>query len=158
MSRVVHGAIAGFCATMAMTIAMRMLHRHLDPPDRYPLPPREITQDVLHPEKGRAATFTLLGHFGYGALTGAIYGLLPRQVPGPLFGPFVWAASYLGWVPLARILTPATRHPVERNLLMITAHFVWGACTAFGTRELEQSSRTIFAAGRLKDRHKGNQR
>lgn len=151
MSRVVHGAIAGFCATMAMTIAMRALARELEPVDRYPLPPREITQDVLH--GGRLApVMTVLAHFGFGAAAGALYGLLPPPMPGLIYGPAVWAASYLGWVPMARILVPATRHPAQRNLLMIAVHLVWGACLAAGTRELERSSHEIFAAGPLRDR------
>lgn len=152
MNRVVHGAIAGFCATMAMTIAMRSLERRLPAADRYPLPPREITQIALRPENRRAATLTLLAHFGFGAFAGALYGLLPRNVPGLLYGPLVWVGSYLGWVPMARILTSATRHPVERNLLMLSVHLIWGACTAIGTRELDAASRSIFAAGRLEDR------
>ena len=154
MSRVVHGAVAGFCATMAMTAAMRLLHRRLDAQDEYPLPPREITQEVLDPREENAATCTLLAHFHYGALAGALYGLLPRHVPGVVFGPLVWAVSYLGWIPLVGILKPATHHPAERNLLMLAAHLIWGACTAVGVRELEASSRSIFTAGRLKDRRK----
>lgn len=152
MSRVIHGAIAGFCATMAMTVAMRVLYRRLAPKDQYPLPPREITQDLLHPGDRQAAPLTLLAHFGFGGLAGALYGLLPRKVPGLLFGPSVWAASYLGWIPLTGILKPATRHPAHRNLLMIVAHFVWGASLARGTRELEQASQSIFASGPLQDR------
>lgn len=158
MNRIVHGAIAGFCATMAMTIAMRSLERRLAPQNRYPLPPREITQDMLHPDDQRAATLTLLAHFGFGAAAGALYGLLPRNVSGLLYGPLVWTASYLGWVPSARILKPATCHPLERNILMIAVHLVWGACTAVGTRELDAASRSIFAAGRLEDRRKGESR
>ena len=155
MSRLVHGAIAGFCATMTMTMAMRLLEDRLNGPNRYPLPPREITQDILNAGERRVATLTLLAHFGFGGLAGALYGLLPRRFSGALFGPLVWAASYLGWVPTAGILTPATRHPAERNLLMIAAHLVWGSCTAFGTRELERAAGSIFAAGRLKDRRRG---
>lgn len=151
MSRLVHGAIAGFCATMAMTIAMRALARELDPVDRYPLPPREIIQDLV-PAGGR--TMTVLAHFGFGALAGALYGLLPRRVTGLLYGPAVWAASYLGWVPAAHLLVPATRHPIQRNLLMIVVHLVWGTCLAVGTRELERSSAEIFAEGALRDRYR----
>lgn len=152
MSRLLNGAIAGFCATMAMTMAMRALERRLDQQERYPLPPREITEEVTDAEGERAADQTILAHFGFGALAGAIYGLLPRRMPGLLFGPLVWAVSYLGWVPLAGILKPATQHPAGRNLLMIAAHLVWGACLGRGTRELDDASRSIFASGRLEDR------
>lgn len=158
LSRIVFGAVAGFCATMAMTAAMRALHARLEPHDRYPLPPREITEATL-PVKGRAAgTATILSHFGYGAVSGAIYGALPRGLPGLVYGPAVWAASYLGWIPAAHILKPATRHPAERNLLMLAVHLVWGACLAFGLRELEASSRTAFSSGRLQDQREGTRR
>jgi putative membrane protein len=35
--------------------------------------------------------------------------------------------SYLLALPILKILTPATEHPARRNILMILAHFVWGA-------------------------------
>lgn len=154
MSRPLHGAIAGFCATLAMTAAMRLLHARLPLHERYPLPPREITQTVFAPDEERARDVTIVTHFGFGALAGALYGLLPRRPPGILFGPLVWAASYLGWAPLAGILKPATRHPADRNLLMVAVHVLWGAFLALGIDELERSARTIFAGGRLADRER----
>lgn len=151
MSRIIYGAVAGFCATMAMTMAMRSLHRHLDREDRYPLPPREITEGTLPVPREAAAPSTVLSHFGFGAAAGALYGAMPRGVPGLIYGPLVWLGSYLGWIPGARILTPATEHPHERNLLMIIVHLVWGACLSMGLRELEMSSRSVFGSGSLKD-------
>ena len=90
------GAMSGLVATMAMTSTMRRLHKHLPPVERYPLPPREITQTVL-PAATRKddAVTALLAHFSYGALAGAIYACLPGQRPwGVLYGPAVWAVSY----------------------------------------------------------------
>jgi len=156
MSRVIYGALAGICATMAMTAAMRALHSQLDREDRYPLPPREITQGTLPVRGEAAAASTMLAHFGFGAAAGAVYGVLPKGIPGLVYGPLVWFASYLGWVPAARILIPATRHPPERNLLMIAVHLVWGACLSLGVRELEASARSIFASGSLDDRVQGD--
>jgi hypothetical protein len=46
---------------------------------------------------------------------------------GAGFGVAVWAGSYLGWLPAAGILSPATEHPPRRNALMIASHVVWGA-------------------------------
>lgn len=136
--RVLIGTISGIVATGPMTIAMILMHRRLPASQRYPLPPREITMKLakdagvahaMDPETRSAAT--LLGHFGYGAAAGALYGgaFQPLRAPvskGLLFGLFVWTASYLGWLPAAGILSPATEHPARRNLLMILAHFVWG--------------------------------
>ena len=41
MQRLLFGAIAGVCATMAMTSGMRLLFGALGRKERYPLPPRE---------------------------------------------------------------------------------------------------------------------
>ena len=49
---------------------------------------------------------------------------------GALFGVGLWGAGYLGWVPAAGILRPATRETAGRNLMMITAHALYGATTA----------------------------
>jgi hypothetical protein len=41
-TRLLIGGIAGFSGTLAMTAAMRRLHRQLPEGERYPLTPREI--------------------------------------------------------------------------------------------------------------------
>jgi uncharacterized membrane protein YagU involved in acid resistance len=124
-----------------MTLVMMALFRRLPPEQRYPLPPRLITEDVaeragadpvMHDTALTGAT--LAAHFGYGAATGALFPFIVRRYPlalvGPAYGLAVWAASYLGWIPALRILPPATRHPGERNALMLMAHVVWGAALA----------------------------
>jgi hypothetical protein len=93
---------------------------------------------------------TLAAHFAYGALTGAIFALGRHRGAGAgaAWGLAVWAGSYLGWIPAARLLTPATRHPRRRNALMLAAHGVWGAALAVGLREVEAAAGSAFAAGR----------
>ena len=146
MQRIVSGALAGLGATMAMTIVMSRLHAQLGRRDGYPLPPREIIDEVgasSGERQSRAAT--LAAHFGFGALTGAIFACLPsRRGGGMLYGVSVWAISYLGWIPAAGLLAPAWRHPARRNLLMIAAHVVWGAVLAGSLRELEVAEREAF--------------
>jgi uncharacterized membrane protein YagU involved in acid resistance len=137
-------AVAGFVATVPMTIFMVLLHRRLPEEEQYPLPPREITMkaadeagviDHLSPEARSAAT--LITHFGFGAAAGALYGAVADSIPLPsrlkavLFGLGVWSVSYLGIFPALGVLTPATEHPPRRNALMIAAHVVWGL--ALGT-------------------------
>lgn len=136
-SAALRGAIAGLAATAPMTLAMALMHRQLPPHERYPLPPSEITAVAerealgrdLDPETHAAAT--LAAHFGYGAATGAIYGALAGERPGPAsgagFGLLVWAGSYMGLLPALGVLRPATEHPARRTALMIAAHLVWGA-------------------------------
>jgi hypothetical protein len=149
MRSAIDGSLAGLAATVPMTLAMEGMHRQLPRREQYKLPPRQITMrmaefagiedDLDEPER---KTATLLSHFGYGAATGAIYGavgqrLLPGPAGGVAFGLAVWAASYLGWLPAANILPPATRTPARRNALMIAAHLVWGLTLGAATEKLQ---------------------
>ena len=140
MARLLTGTIAGFGATVPMTLAMVAMHRRLPRRQRYPLPPRQITMTAAakigarkHLDESERTGLTLLAHFGYGAAVGALFGLvapreMSRAIPaGIAYGLLVWAGSYLGLLPALRLLSPATRHPKERNALMIAAHVVWGA-------------------------------
>ena len=63
-----------------------------------------------------------------------------------VYGLGVWAMSYLGWIPAVRILTPAHRHPLRRNLLMIAAHIVWGLTLSKSLREMENAADEAFAS------------
>lgn len=142
MRKLVRGAIAGAIATAPMTLVMIGLFRRLPPEQRYPLPPRLITEEVAartgaEPVMHDAALTgaTLAAHFAYGAATGALFPLVARRghplaLVGPAYGLAVWAASYLGWIPALHILPPATQHPAKRNALMLTAHVVWGSALA----------------------------
>lgn len=159
--RALLGALGGIVGTLAMTSAMRAMHRRLPADERYPLPPREIIEGGLPRraneeigEEGRQAA-TLAGHFGYGAATGALYALARREPAvrdGALYGVLVWAASYFGIMPGLGILKPAQRHPLRRNLLMIAAHVVWGGALALAVRELQLAEREIFASDLAPDR------
>ena len=137
------GLIAGFLGTAAMTVAMVALHRRLPPEQQGPLPPYHISMAVaervgikryLSPNSRFATTLAL--HFAYGSAVGSLYFPFARLLPGPyplkglLFGGLVWTGSYLGWLPVTGLLTPATRHPAGRNCLMIAVHLVWGSVIA----------------------------
>jgi hypothetical protein len=160
VERLVFGALAGLTATTAMTAAMRHLSRRLEIEDRYPLPPREITERVEPAtSESLARVNTALAHFGFGALAGAAYALLPRERPNAiLYGLSVWAASYLGWIPALGILKPASEHPLERNLLMLAVHVVWGATLGASLREIEGASREIFSGGPAEDAARSRRR
>ncbi len=158
-SRLAIGAIAGFVGTMAMTAAMRRLHKRLPEKERYPLTPREIV-DAGAAQLGApladetAKDVATAAHFLYGAAMGAVVSALnpdPSRKAGMLAGTAVWVASYMGWIPAVGTLEPATRHPARRNALMIGAHVVWGASTAAAIRELRLARETIFAAGEDRD-------
>lgn len=154
-SRLLIGALAGLTATTAMTATMRRLYAFVSPDERYPLPPREITERVAPPEsEGMLRDTSLASHFAYGAAVGALIaaaGTRHRDGVGALLGIGVWAASYLGWIPAVGILKPAHGHPLPRNALMIGAHLVWGAATTWSIRELAAARDTILAGGPLRD-------
>ena len=134
------GALAGLVATAPMTAVMLLLHRLLPAWEQYPLEPRRITTrlarraglDEVAEEEPAATAATAVAHFGYGAAAGALFpplaGWLPvnKVAAGLAYGLAVWAGSYLGLVPALGLLSPATEQPRRRNLLMITAHLVWG--------------------------------
>lgn len=158
-SRLLMGAIAGLAGTMAMTAAMRRLHRRLPSGERYPLTPREIidsgaASQELEPGPEAAKDITIAAHFAYGAAAGSLIGAADPRLglrTGAAAGAAIWLASYMGWIPAVGILKPATAHPQRRNLLMIGAHLVWGAATALSMRELRQARQTIFSTGPDKD-------
>ena len=150
MNRILLGALAGLAATGPMTLAMKLMHEQLPREERYPLPPRQVTEGLaekagvnehLDEEEREAATW--LSHFAYGAACGALYGAVAGErlgghpvLAGVGFGFAVWAGSYLGWLPAAGIISPATEHPARRNALMIAAHVVWGATTGVAVERL----------------------
>ena len=158
-SRLLIGGIAGFVGTMAMTAAMRRLHRRLPDEERYPLTPREIvdsgSKQLGVPLSGEAAKdVTTAAHFAYGAAMGALIAAMnpdPGKRTGAVAGVAIWLASYMGWIPAVGNLEPATKHPARRNLLMIGAHLVWGSATAGALRELKLARETILADGPDKD-------
>jgi hypothetical protein len=142
MLRAAIGFVSGVVATGPMTAAMLAWHRRLPPSERYSLPPGEIVAKIAEEtgtedmrEETRSAA-TMLAHYGYGGAAGAVYALLDERIAGgPVakglgFGAFLWLVSYLGLLPGAGILEPATRHPARRNALMIAAHAVWGVALA----------------------------
>lgn len=146
---IVQGALSGLAATAPMTGAMLWGHRKLPWRERYPLPPKQITMTLAR-EAGIAeklnheeqTALTAAAHFGYGATMGAMYAVVCGReragaLTGVLFGATVWAGSYLGLLPALGILARATSHPLRRNLLMIGAHFVWGAALGESLRAIQ---------------------
>jgi uncharacterized membrane protein YagU involved in acid resistance len=138
MRGLVYGCFSGLAASVPMTATMARLLESLPERDRFALPPAELVAEVGLP--GRPAP-TLTAHLLYGGLMGALFGMQRRRsaVAGASFGVGVWAASYLGWIPAAGLLAPATRHPARRNALMLIAHVVWGVSLAASLREIERA-------------------
>src|SRR5215211_6182976 len=137
--KLLNGALAGFVATAPMSVSMLIGWRLLPSREKYHLPPRLITEEITEQvgiedrlSENELIGLTVVSHFSYGALFGVIYALFEHNlsihtsIKGALAGVGLWVGSYLGWLPAMGILTPATRHPWRRNLLMIVAHVIWG--------------------------------
>jgi uncharacterized membrane protein YagU involved in acid resistance len=137
--KILQGAAAGFIATAPVSISMLVGWRLLPKHEKYPLPPRLITQEITERmgienrmSENELVGLTIFSHFGYGALFGSTYTLFDEAMPmhsslkGALAGLALWAGSYLGRLPAMGILRSAIRHPWRRNLLMIVAHLIWG--------------------------------
>ena len=138
VARLCKGALAGSIATGPMTVVMLLIYHLLPRPERLlPHPPELITRRMLGDQApgGRDTPRWLIWvlHFGYGGGAGAVYAPLARRLPlppvlrGVAFGLGVWFVSYMGWLPAVDILPPAHKHPTRRNVMMISAHIVWGA-------------------------------
>jgi uncharacterized membrane protein YagU involved in acid resistance len=146
------GFLSGAIATLPMTLVMKTLHRW-PYPERDSLPPHQITKQITsrvgikkHLNRKHLKTLTLINHFGFGGTMGNLYEILILPISGrpiikgTVWGFVVWSVSYLGWLPAAQILPPATEHSCRRNFLMILAHVVWGISLAFLSEQLESDT------------------
>lgn len=144
MNILVKSAIAGFIATVPMTIFMTYVFKKLPHDEKYPLPPRKITLNVaekagIEPklDESQKMALTMFGHFSFGAAAGSLFFPLvkffsiPKYLGGIGYGLLVWSTSYLGWLPLVKLHQSATKMPMGRNALMIGAHIVWGGVLSF---------------------------
>jgi len=147
--KLLKGALAGFVATVPMSLSLLVGWMLLPRREKYHLSPRLITEEITEQlgiedemSEDQLIVATVASHFGYGALVGSIYALFEQRLPiysgfkGVLAGLTIWAGSYLGWLPALDILPPATKHPWRRNLMMILAHVVWGATLGAVTQKL----------------------
>ncbi|MCC6493157.1 MAG: hypothetical protein IT424_09055 [Pirellulales bacterium] len=144
MQELVRGAVAGLVATAPMTWTMKVAERLPTEPWRGRLPPRQITDRMLdksgldqHVDEDATKALAIAAHYAFGAAAGSLAAAaivrspLPAPVTGSAVGLGVWAASYLGWLPLVGLRRNATQEPAWCNLQMVTAHLVWGAAAGW---------------------------
>ncbi|WGW11301.1 hypothetical protein LWF01_14570 [Saxibacter everestensis] len=139
LSRLVRGGIGGVVATSAMSAVLVAADKagFMEQP-----PPRRITKFFMpRPPTPKPVidVATLISHFGYGILAGAVFGGVSRKptlAKGTAYGTALWAASYEGWIPALRIMPPAHRDRKDRALAMVVAHLVYGAVLAAALRRI----------------------
>lgn len=148
MNNTVKGAIAGLSATLPMTLVMSKLHQKLPLKERSSLPPRQIMMWLSGKlgiksklNEKEKTSFTMLGHFTFGAFAGTFIQFLEKKFPllvrALLLGIGVWTTGYLGVLPLIKFDSSAIDMPLKKNLLMFIAHLVWGLSLALVYRVLD---------------------
>ena len=136
---IVRGAAAGALGTALMTPAQLIGLKPRSRRDRARWMPRRVfsrVTDRLGLARGTTADekTALAGgaHLAYGAAFGALYALWRRGPGGNLasgvaFGLAVWAFSYAGILPAARIVRPPDQQDPAQNWRLVAAHVVYGA-------------------------------
>jgi uncharacterized membrane protein YagU involved in acid resistance len=146
------GAMAGFAATVPMTITMEAL-RALFPRERQRrMPPREIVDRTVEKTDASArvdatdrVVITTAAHFGFGAAAGAVYGLLVRSgrsspLTGITYGLAVWALAYGAALPALGLHRATDEETEDRNGVLIASHVVWGATLGALARYNQEAS------------------
>jgi len=126
------GAAAGIVGAMAMTgireFAGAMGWVELTPPEDIAKNPARSLMDRIPSERREAVVEA--AHWVYGALGGAMFGLLPkpwrrRLWVGPLYGLTTWAVFQAVLAP-ALGLTHAEARPMAERAVLIADHLVYG--------------------------------
>jgi hypothetical protein len=147
IARTLRGAAAGALATGAMSALMLAgaragWLRHQ--------PPKRIARAFLpghrHRPKPGEGLLGTAAHFGFGAASGALFGLVvgdrrPRVPAGVVYGLAIWAASYQGWVPRMQIMPPISHDRPRRQAVMAGAHVVYGAALVLALNRLTPARR-----------------
>jgi hypothetical protein len=149
------GAAAGTAACVPMTVYWEVMHNRLPGEPPRPLPPREVVE-ALAVKAGVSRQLSerdvewlaMAAHVGYGAFTGAIFGLIAPHggravAAGVLFGLGVWTASYLGWLPATGVRHSPRYDLPARTALIMSSHAVWGAAAGLllATRRKQHARR-----------------
>lgn len=131
-AEIVHAAVRGAVAAMAMS-GMRAFTIDLGIVKESP--PKAILRQRARglmkrvPRKRRRATVEV-AHWGYGAVGGAVFGMLPdgirrRAWAGPGYGVLVWLGFELGIAPVLG-LTQATKFRSKERVALAADHLLYG--------------------------------
>ncbi len=106
---------------------------------RHP-PPIEITKRLhlpLRTRTPRGPSLYVRGialHVAFGALSGAVYGIVAprrfREVTGTAFAGLIYGASYRGYLPALRLHPHPARDDTRRQTANAVAHVVYGITLA----------------------------
>ncbi|RYZ50589.1 MAG: DUF1440 domain-containing protein [Proteobacteria bacterium] len=146
---ITEGFCAGLIATVPMTAAMASIRKGVAGKDA-PLPMEEVGDGVAAKleikdkmTQDDQDTFNWISHFGFGAVTGGIYGLIAGDptkhsvAKGIGFGMAVWATSYVGVLPALDIMREPEDEPDHKIASEVVSHVVWGAALGLLTKALK---------------------
>lgn len=143
MRELVNGAVSGTLATAAMSTVMVAGEKAGLMRGQ---PPKHIVRGLLpgserRPKKGEGV-LGAVAHVGFGAASGALFGLLSRKRRGRLplgvgYALAIWVVSYAGWAPRLSALPPLERDEPGRQGVMAVGHVVYGATLAFLLNRLD---------------------
>ncbi len=129
-------ALRGAVGAMAMA-GMRRITRGFGLLPK--VPPEEVFEEGIPGALGQIPVehrdeAVELAHWGYGAVAGAAFALLPRRarggsLAGAAYGPATWLAFEAGVAPLLRLRTPRQRTAAERAAL-VADHLLYGLVLA----------------------------
>lgn len=131
--RLVHGALRGTIAAMAMT-GMREFTRRAgilhEPPPEAIVRQRLLSGPFRRADRGRKRAKVELFHWAYGAGGGAGFAMLPwslrrRLAVGPLYGLVVWFGFEVAIAPLLGLEQAGKRRPLDRLALLVD-HSLYG--------------------------------
>jgi len=142
MRELVHGTVSGVLATAVMSGVMVAGERAGLMPGQ---PPKHIVRGLLpgnrHRRKQGEGVLGAVAHFGFGAASGAAFGLLaPRRGRLPLgvgYALAIWLVSYAGWAPRLSALPPIQRDIPGRPAVMAAGHVVYGVTLAYLLNRLD---------------------
>ncbi len=145
----VKGAVAGLVGTVVITLAMQRAPKLLatlglmpagsgsNPAQPTEKLAKEVSTGVFGKQMGQESAQTAgeAIHWGYGAMWGAVYGIvqssirLPHWLHGTIFGGLVaTAASTL--LPAMRLTPSPTEQPAIMNAMQLVYHLLYGWTTA----------------------------
>ena len=151
MNKFRSGAWAGLLATGPMTLGFFAFQDSMPKSERSPLPPATLTKQIIGSNN---PDITMASHFGYGLATGVLYSLFTKRdtahplLRGTTFGLGVWAASYLGWIPMFGLRARAPNLTPERNAMMIVSHAIWGLALGMADYHLQKSGNEMLKGNR----------
>ncbi|AHY46223.1 Hypothetical Protein RradSPS_0940 [Rubrobacter radiotolerans] len=145
--RALLGALAGVGGTVALSM-LRQVSTHADlvsetAPEQVVERARELGL-LEGVGKGGETLLTLAAHYGYGAVSGAVFGLLRRESgtlyeemsTGTALGVLAWGAGWAVWLPLTGVHSSPWSQKNPRVLLPIVDHAAFGAAWGFVYRSL----------------------